>query len=95
MLSVVPIRLYAKDIEYPDWEQYEKFDKYEYRGEVRDAARCSCGICNLPHRCTRNTSSGTPTAWFPTGTITSLSLRWATVSSALLLPCLCSISSPT
>lgn len=27
-------RGYAKDIEYPDWEQYETFDNYEYRGEV-------------------------------------------------------------
>lgn len=31
----VPVRSYAKDIEYPDWEQYEKFEKYEYRGEVQ------------------------------------------------------------
>lgn len=27
-------RGYAKDVEYPDWEQYEFVDDYEYTGEV-------------------------------------------------------------
>ncbi len=36
--ALVPRRGYAKDIEYPDWEQYEKIQKYEYRGEVCPAA---------------------------------------------------------
>lgn len=89
----VPKRLYAKDIEYPDWEQYERFDKYEYRGEVRFIA-AFVGVM-ATGRCTRSTSSGTPIAWFLTGTTTSLSPKWATASSASLPRCLCCISLPT